>query len=88
MKLTQIKRRINPDPGSLIDSVGKKSLQNAGFCAERINQINHSNAETQSFSYRSLTIGLVVLGLMMVTSLIPSTSSLGLVHDVVGGESA
>jgi hypothetical protein len=83
MKVTQIKHRINPDPGSLIDSGGKKPLQNADLCAERINQINHSNPKTQSFSYRSLTIGLTVLGLMMVTSLIPSTSGLGLAHDVV-----
>jgi hypothetical protein len=83
MEVTQSKHRSNHETGSLLDSGGKKSLQIAGFRSEGSNQSNHSNAETQSFSYKSHTRGLYESGLLMVTSLLPSTSGLELGHDVM-----
>lgn len=88
MEVTKIKPRINPDPGSLIDSCGKKYLQNAGFRSEGINEVMTINPETETFYYRAPRIGLYETGLMMVTSLILSTLDLGLLHYVVRGESA
>ncbi len=86
--ITVLTPDVNPEMGGVNTLGDEKSLQNGGFSSRGVNAVKAVSAKTQSFSYRSLTIGLFITGLTGLTGLTPSPTGLGLVHDVVRGESA